>query len=55
MDVKLGLTPVEEQRLMVYENRVLRRIFGHIREWWEAGEEFIMSFITCMLHQILLG
>jgi hypothetical protein len=28
MGVKLGLTLSEEQRLMVFENRVLRRIFG---------------------------
>jgi hypothetical protein len=26
------------------------------RKWWEAVEDCIMrSFITCMLHQILLG
>jgi hypothetical protein len=28
MGVKLGLTPRAEHRLRVFENRVLRRIFG---------------------------
>jgi hypothetical protein len=38
------------------ENRVLRRILGPKRKRQEAGEDFIMrSFITCTLHQILLG
>jgi hypothetical protein len=37
----------------VFENRMLRRIFGPKRE---AGESCIMrSFITCTLQQILLG
>jgi hypothetical protein len=37
----------------MFENRVLRRMFGPKRE---AGEDCIMrSFITCTLHQILLG
>jgi hypothetical protein len=37
--------------------RVLRRIFGlRGRKWQEAGEDCIMRrFITCTLHQILLG
>jgi hypothetical protein len=30
--VKLGLTLREEQRLRVFENRVLRRIFGPMRD-----------------------
>jgi hypothetical protein len=39
----------------VFENRVLRRIFGPKREEM-AGENCIMrSFITCTLHHILLG
>jgi hypothetical protein len=46
----------EEQRLRVSENRMLRRIYGPKRKFWEAGEDGIMrSFITCMLHQILFG
>jgi len=37
------------------ENRVLRRIFGPNMEE-VAGEDCLMrSFVTCMLHQILLG
>jgi hypothetical protein len=37
----------------VFENRVLRRIFGPKREA-VTGEDCIMrSFITCTLHQIL--
>jgi hypothetical protein len=40
----------------MFENRVQRRIFGAKRKWQEAGEDCIMrSFITCTLHQILLG
>jgi len=36
----------EVHRLRVFENR----------KWWEAREDCIMrSFITCMLHAILLG
>jgi hypothetical protein len=47
----LTLTEEHMSRLRVFENRVLRRIFGR-----EAGEDCIMrSFITCRLHQILLG
>jgi hypothetical protein len=40
----------------VFENRVLRRIFGPEREnEWETGEDCIMrSFITCTLHHMLL-
>jgi hypothetical protein len=32
MGVKLGLTLREKQRLRVFENRVLRRIFGSKRD-----------------------
>jgi hypothetical protein len=31
MSVKLGLYHIEEHRLRVFENRVLRRIFGRKR------------------------
>jgi hypothetical protein len=35
----------------VFENRMLRRIFGPKRKWQEVGEECIMrSFITSTLH-----
>jgi hypothetical protein len=37
----------------MFENRVLRSIF---RPKWEDGEDYIMrSFITYILHQMLLG
>jgi hypothetical protein len=42
----------EEHRLRVFENRVLRRIFGPKRGE-VTGENYIMrSFITCTLLQI---
>jgi hypothetical protein len=48
----LSLTLSEGYRWKVFENRVLRRIFGPKREE-VAGEECIMrSFINCTLHQI---
>jgi hypothetical protein len=49
-------TPKEKytSRSRVFENRVLRRIFGLM--WQEAGGGCIMrSFITCTLHQRFLG
>jgi hypothetical protein len=43
----------EEHTLRVYENRVLRTIFGRKRE---DGENCIMmNFIISILHEILLG
>jgi hypothetical protein len=41
----------------VFENRVLRRIFGPKRdEVQETGENCIMrSFITCVLYLIVVG
>jgi len=38
----------------VFENRVLKRIFGHTREE-VAGGCIMRSFITCTLQPILLG
>jgi hypothetical protein len=44
----------EEHGLRLFENRVLKRIFGP--KWQEAGEYCIMrSFTTGTLHQILFG
>jgi hypothetical protein len=49
------LTTREEHRLRVFESRVLRKIFGPKRKWWEAEEDCIMrSFITYTLHPMLL-
>jgi hypothetical protein len=44
----------EEHRLMIFENRVLRRIFGPKRMKWQGGGENceIRSFITCTLLQL---
>jgi hypothetical protein len=41
----------------MFENRVQRRISDlRERKWRKAGEDCIMrSFITCTIHQILLG
>jgi hypothetical protein len=52
-----SVTLREEHRLKVFENRVLRRIFGPKREEVrENGEDCTMgSFIICSHHQILLG
>jgi hypothetical protein len=44
----------EEHRLWVFENRVMRRIFGPKREE-VAGDCLMGSFIACALRQILLG
>jgi hypothetical protein len=45
---------MEEHRMSVFENSVLRRIFGPKREIvMEAGENCVMrSFITCIICQV---
>jgi hypothetical protein len=51
-----SLTLREEHRLRVFENRVLRKIFGPKRRKTDRGENCIMmNFIACILHRILLG
>jgi hypothetical protein len=52
MGVKLGLSPWEEYRLTVLENRVLRRIFGVKRVEVAGGWRRLYNkgFITYMLH-----
>jgi hypothetical protein len=45
----------EEDRLRVFEKRVLRRIFGPKREEDGTWRKCIMNFIACILHRILLG
>jgi hypothetical protein len=50
------LTLWEEHRLRVFENRMLKKIFGPKRRKTDCGENCIMmNFITCILHRILLG
>jgi len=52
----LSVTLREKDRLSVYENRVLRRIFGRKKSLREGGEDCaVRSFVSCMLHQMLLG
>jgi hypothetical protein len=48
----------EERRLSVFENRVLRRIFGPKRDegtggWRKLYNEELRSSTICFLHQIL--
>jgi hypothetical protein len=52
-----SLTLREEHRLRVFENRVLRRIFGPKRDDVTGEGENCTegSFIICTYHQILLG
>jgi hypothetical protein len=47
----------KKHRLRVFGDKALRRIFGPKREEvGETGEDCKMrSFITCTLHQVLLG
>jgi hypothetical protein len=57
MGVKRGVLIREEHRLRVFENRVLRRIFGPKRykvtgEW---GKLHSRSFIICAHPKISLG
>jgi hypothetical protein len=52
-----SVTLREEHRLRVFENGVLRRIFGPKGEAvTDCWRQLIMrSFIICALHQIVLG
>jgi hypothetical protein len=47
----------EERRLRVFENRVLKRVFGPKRdEVTGIGENYIMrSLMICIPHPILFG
>jgi hypothetical protein len=45
----------EEHRLRVFENRVLRRIFGPKRDEERSWRKLLNDeFIVCILHRILL-
>ena len=52
-----SLTLREERRLRMFENRVLRRIFGHRGTGEQgSGENYkIRSLMNCTAHQIFLG
>jgi len=47
----------EERRLRVFENRLLRRIFGPKRdEVTKSGENYVMrSLMICSLYALLFG
>ena len=47
----------EEQRLKMFENKMLRKIFGAKRdEIEENGESYIiLSYMHCILHLTILG
>jgi hypothetical protein len=47
LSAKLGVLPYEKNRLGVFENRVMRRIFGQ--------KGLMRSFMICTPHCILLG
>jgi len=49
------LTLREERRLRVFENRMLRRIFGPKRDelTWERINYIMMSLMICTAHPIL--
>jgi hypothetical protein len=57
MIVKLGCHSKGEQRWSVFKFKVLRRTSGpNTEKIKENGENSIMrSFVSCTLHQILLG
>jgi hypothetical protein len=44
-----------EHRLRMFENRVLRRMFGPKRDEVTGESCTVGSFIICTHHQILLG
>jgi len=51
-----SLTLWEERRLRVFENRVLRRIFGPKGDEVTNGEDYIMrNLMFCTPHPILFG
>jgi hypothetical protein len=52
-----SLTVREERRLRVFENTVLRRIFGSKRdEVTGSGEDYLMrSLMICTTHPIFFG
>jgi hypothetical protein len=57
MGVKPGLTLREEHRLMVFENRVLRKIFGPRREevaggWQRLHKEYHHNLYTSNIRVI---
>jgi hypothetical protein len=50
-----NLTLREEHRLRVFENRVLRRIFGPKRDEVTGENSIMRSCMVCTLRPVLLG
>jgi hypothetical protein len=50
-----SLTVREEHMLRVFENRVLRRIFGPKRKEGSGGNYIIRNLMICTAHPILCG
>jgi hypothetical protein len=54
-----SVTLREEHTFRAFENRVLRTIFGpkskEVARVWTGEDYVVRSFITCTLHQILIG
>jgi hypothetical protein len=46
----------QEHRMKVFENRVLRRIFGPKEDEVTGGGEYFLTrnFVICTLHEVLL-
>jgi hypothetical protein len=57
MSARESLTLREERRLRVFENRLLRRIFGLKRDevTGEWRKVIMRSFVICTPHPILCG
>jgi len=57
MGVKRGRSLREKRRLRVFENRVLRRIFGSKRDEVTGNGEncIVRSLMICTAHPILFG
>jgi hypothetical protein len=51
----MSLTLTEERRLRVFENRVIRKIFGSKRDEVTGSEDQIKSLIICIIYQYYSG
>ena len=53
----LSLTLREEHRFRVFENKVLRKIFGAKKDeiTWNGGSYIMLSYMHCIIRITLLG